>query len=100
MAYVTSGGLPGFMVFPAIAIEILASLAIVLGWQTRIASLLLALFCLMAGLLYHGNTFPDNPMATMLDQIHLLKNIALAGAFLFITSRGAGSISLDQRKAA
>ena len=100
MAYVASGGLPGFMVFPAMAIEILASLAVVLGWQTRIASLFLALFCLMAGFLYHGHTFPDNPMATMLDHIHFLKNIALTGAFLFVAGRGAGAISLDKRKAA
>ncbi|AJQ93596.1 DoxX family protein [Gynuella sunshinyii] len=100
MAYVTSGGLPGFMLFPAIAIELFASLAILLGWKTRIAALLLAVFCLMSGLMFHGNTFPDNAMATLLDQIHLMKNIALTGAFLFLAGRGAGPISLDNRNKA
>ena len=42
MAYTASGGLPGFFVFPAIAIELLGGLAVLVGWQTRWAALALA----------------------------------------------------------
>ena len=44
MAYTASGGLPGWFVFPALALEIVAGLAILVGWQTRWAALGLAAF--------------------------------------------------------
>ena len=44
MAYTASGGLPGWFVFPALALEIAAGLAILAGWQTRAAALALAAF--------------------------------------------------------
>ena len=44
MAYTASGGLPGVFVFPAIAIELLGGLAVLVGWQTRWAALALARF--------------------------------------------------------
>ena len=53
MAYTASGGLPGWFVFPALALEILAGLAILVGWQTRWAALGLAVFTLAAGVLFH-----------------------------------------------
>ena len=53
MAYTASGGLPGFFVFPAIAVELLGGLAILVGWQTRWAALALAGFAVIAGILYH-----------------------------------------------
>ena len=49
MAYTASGGLPGFFAFPAIAIELLGGLAVLVGWQTRWAALALAGFAVLAG---------------------------------------------------
>ena len=52
-AYTASGGLPGWFVFPALALEIVAGLAILVGWQTRFAALGLAAFSIVAAVLYH-----------------------------------------------
>ena len=49
MAYTASGGLPGFFALPAIAIEILGGIAVLIGWQTRWAALALAGFAVLAG---------------------------------------------------
>ena len=49
MAFTASGGLPGFFVFPALALETLAGLAILVGWQTRWAALALAAFTRAGG---------------------------------------------------
>ncbi len=53
MAYTASGGLPGFFAIPALALEILGGLAILVGWQTRWAAFALAAFTLVAGVLFH-----------------------------------------------
>ena len=53
MAYTASGGLPGWFVLPALALEIVGGLAILVGWQTRWAALALAAFTVAAGVLYH-----------------------------------------------
>ena len=53
MAYTASGGLPGFFVFPAIALELLGGLAVLVGWQTRWAALALAAFAVVTGVLFH-----------------------------------------------
>ncbi len=98
MNYVELNGLPGFMLFPAIGIELLCGVAIILGFFTRIAATLLAIFCFMTAMLFHGNVYEGNDLATMTDQVMLMKNIALAGAFLILASRGAGPMSLDNRK--
>ena len=53
MAYTASGGLPGFFVFPAIAIELLGGLAVLVGWQTRWAALALGAFAVVAAIFSH-----------------------------------------------
>src|SRR5260221_3252829 len=52
-AYMSSVGVPGALLPVVIATEVLASLAIILGWQTRIAAFLLAGFSLLAALIFH-----------------------------------------------
>lgn len=51
--YVASGGLPGFLAWPVIVLEILGGLALLVGFQTRLAALGLGLFSVATGVLYH-----------------------------------------------
>jgi len=84
-------GVPGGLLPVVIVLEVLGGLAIIIGWQTRIASFLLAGFCILSALLFHNNLGDQNEM------IQFMKNVAMAGGFLFLTAHGAGKFSLDNR---
>lgn len=53
VGYVAFGGIPAFLVWPAVLFEILAGAAIISGFQTRLAVLTLAAFCVVTAILYH-----------------------------------------------
>lgn len=91
--YMSSVGVPDWLLLPVIALEVAGGIAIVLGWQTRIVSLVLAGFCLLAALLFHAN-FQDQ-----MQMILFLKNVAIAGGLLLLFAQGAGPFSLDARRA-
>lgn len=93
-AYMEAFGLPGALLPLVIAFEIGAGLAIVLGWQTRLAALGLAGFSLVSAVVFHAN-FGDQ-----MQMIMFLKNLALAGAFLTLVAAGPGHYALDNRAAA
>ncbi len=76
-----------------IATEVLGSLAIIVGWHTRIAAFLLAGFTLIAASLFHNN------FADQIQTIMFLKDVAITGAFLMLVANGAGPLSVDYRRA-
>ena len=92
MSWMEGFGVPGFLLYPAIALEIILPLFIIIGYQARIAAGLLALFCLSTAFIFHLN-FAD-PM----QKISFLKNIGLAGGFLFIVANGTKDWSVEKRK--
>jgi len=87
--YMASGGVPAFLAWPVIALEVLGGLAVLSGLLTRPAALALAAFSLASGLLFHFDP-ADQMQMTM-----LLKNLGLAGGFLLLWSTGPGAWSLD-----
>lgn len=89
--YIESAGLPGILVWPTIALEVLGGIAIVIGFQTRIAAFALALFALAAAVLFHTN-FAD-PM----QSIMFMKNLSMAGGLLLLAASGATALSVDKR---
>jgi putative oxidoreductase len=91
--YMASVGVPGALLPLVIAIEILGSVAILLGWQTRVVALLLAGFTLATAVLFHNN------FADQVQMIMFLKNLSITGAFLMLAANGAGALSLDARNA-
>jgi putative oxidoreductase len=91
--YMASVGVPGAALPLVIAVEVLGSVAIILGWRTRVVSLLLAGFTLATAVLFHNN------FADQIQMIMFLKNLSIAGAFLMLAANGAGALSLDARKA-
>lgn len=92
-AYMASQGVPGALLPLVIALEIGGGLAIVLGWQTRVFAALLAGFSIVAAVIFHSGE-------DMTQQLMLMKNLAIAGGFLFLVARGAGDWSVDARRAA
>lgn len=90
--YMVAGGLPAFMAWPAVLFELLAGSAVILGFQTRIAALLLAGFCVVTAVLYHISAGDPTNM------IMAMKNFAIAGGMLVLAVHGAGPISIDARR--
>lgn len=89
--YIAAGGLPlpqlGYAV--AVAVELGGGLAVLLGWRTAAAGLLLAAWCLITGAMFHYVPSDHNMM------LHLMKNVCMAGGFLQLAAFGAGRWSLD-----
>jgi putative oxidoreductase len=92
-AYMSSVGVPSVLLPVVIATEVLGAIAIILGWQTRIAALLLAGYSLLAALIFHAN------FADQIEMIMFLKNVSIAGGFLLLAANGAGALSIDRRLA-
>lgn len=90
-AYMQSMGVPGALLPLVIALEVLGAIAIIVGYRTRLAATALAAFTLAAGFIFHGG-------ADQMQQILLLKDVAIAGGFLLLVARGAGAWSLDSRR--
>jgi len=91
IGWMESFGLPGILIIPAIALEIIGPILIVIGYQTRIAAATLSLFCFATAIIFH-NDFADQVQLTA-----FLKNIALAGGFLFLVVNGSKGYCLDKK---
>ena len=91
VSWMESFGLPGILIFPAIILEIVGPILIIIGYQTRIAAAALSLFCVATAIIFH-NDFSDQMQLTA-----FLKNIALAGGFLFLVINGAKGYCLDKK---
>jgi putative oxidoreductase len=91
IAYLGKLGVPApdITYFGVVAIELGGGLLMLLGFQTRIVALVLALFCVATGLLAHTD-FADRGQL-----INFQKNICMAGGFLAFVAAGAGAFSLD-----
>ena len=88
-AYMESMGVPGMLLPLVIALEIGAALALIVGWQTRLAAAALAVFTIASALLFHAD-FGDQT-----QMILFMKNWAIAGGLLLLVAHGAGKLSLD-----
>ena len=98
--YFSSLGLPAvaILIWVVIAIEVLGGVALILGYRTRLVAIALAVFTLLASIA--GHAFWAAPAdAAFIAQLLFFKNIAVIGGLLVLASSGAGSISIDGRKA-
>ncbi|MFZ5561977.1 MAG: DoxX family protein [Pseudomonadota bacterium] len=86
--FMESMGVPGALLPLVILVELGGGLALLAGFQTRLAALALALFTLVAGLIFHGAPEP-------MQRIMLLKNFAICGGLLAFVVFGGGRLSLD-----
>ena len=92
MSWMEGYGMPGLLLYPVIAFEIILPLFVIVGYNARISAALLAIFCIATAFIFHLD-FSD-PM----QKISFLKNIGLAGGFLFIVANGTKDWSVDREK--
>jgi len=88
-AYMESFGVPGLLYIPAIILEILFPLLIVIGYQTKISALIMAIFSVSLAIIFHTDF--SNQMQVM----SFLKNFAIAGGFIIIFVNGPSRWSID-----
>ena len=84
-------GMPGVFLIPAIILEILGPILIIIGYKTKITAAFLSLFCLATAVIFH------NDFSNQMQLTSFLKNIALAGGFLFLVINGSKKFSLDNK---
>jgi putative oxidoreductase len=85
--------------------EFVAGLAVLVGFQTKIAGWAIALFCIFTGVMFHSGTvavpgWPDAALGWIntLNGIMLMKNVTLAGAYILLATYGPGLYSVDARR--
>ena len=84
-------GLPGFFIYPAILLEFIAPILLIIGYQVRLMSVALGLFCLATAIIFL------NDLADPMTLTNFLKNVALAGGFFIFAINGAKEFSIDHR---
>jgi len=85
-------GIPGFLLWPAIVLEIILPILIIIGYRTQISATLLAIFCIATAVIFHLD------FANQMQTIAFFKNFALAGGFLFIAAHGPKEWSVERKK--
>ena len=91
VGWMESLGMPGIFLIPAIALEIIAPISIIIGYKIKISAALLSLFCIATAIIFH------NDFSNQMQFISFMKNIGLAGGFLFLAINGAKDFSLDKK---
>ena len=99
VGYISSKGLPmpelGAVL--AIVVEVGVAAMLLVGFQTRWAALILSVFTLAAGLLFH-NYWGVPADQAMMQTLLFNKNLAIAGGLLAFAAFGAGAFSLDAKR--
>ncbi len=83
--------LPQLAFFVAVLVEVVGGVAVLVGFRTRWAGVMLAVWCVLTALVAHYHPGDRNNM------IHFMKNICMAGGFLQLAAWGAGRFSVDRR---
>ncbi len=81
-----------------ILIEVIGGMMLVLGWQTRVAALLLLLFMIPVTLVFHNPWAIAESAVVQQQMIHLLKNLAIMGGLMNLLAFGPGAYSMEARQ--
>ena len=98
VGYIESKGLPAAQVLAVLTVvlEIGGGLALMAGFHARWAALLLALFTLLASVIFH-NFWAMPAEQQMMQQLMFMKNMSVVGGLFLVAALGAGPASLDAR---
>ena len=91
LEYMENFNVPGYLLIPAIIIEILFPILLIIGYKTRLSAIVLSLFTILLAVIFHTD------FSNQMQLTAFLKNFAIAGGFLIIFVRGAGKYSIDHK---
>jgi putative oxidoreductase len=89
--YAASKGIPEFAVWIGFAVKLFGGLAVIIGFQTRIAALLLLVFTVATAFIFH-------PFWVEGEWNTFWKEISMIGGLLFVAAVGPGALSIDERR--
>ena len=87
--YMEDYGVPEILFVPATVLEILFPLLLIVGYKTKWAASVMALFTFTVAIIFHTD-FSEG-----MQMIFFLKDLAIAGGFMIIVAYGPSKISLD-----
>ena len=87
--YMEDYGVPGILFVHATVLEILFPLLLIVGYKTKWAASVMALFTFTVAIIFHTD-FSEG-----MQMVFFLKDMAIAGGFMIILVYGPGKISLD-----
>ena len=87
--YIEEYGVPGILFMPATILEILFPIFLIVGYKTKWAAAVMALFTFTVAIIFHTD-FTEG-----MQMMFFLKDIAIAGGFMIVVAHGPGKISLD-----
>ncbi len=87
--YMESVGVPGSLLPAVIAVELLAGIAVLVGYQAKIAALLLGGFTFLSAVIFHSD------FGQQMQMILFMKNLAISGAFLLLFVHGPGQWAIN-----
>lgn len=90
VGYMQAMGVPTILLWPTIALELLGGIALLVGYRTKLVAWALAVFTLLAAIIFHRN------LADQMQMVMFLKNLSIAGGLL-IVSVAANPLSVDAR---
>ena len=82
-------GVPASALMATIALQLIAGIAIAVGWYAQLGAAALGMFCLATAMLFHTNFAVRNEL------LHFEKDLAVAGGMFVLMVRGAGRWSVD-----
>ena len=87
--YMEEFSVPGILFMPATILEILFPIFLIVGYKTKWAAAVMALFTFTVAIIFHTDFTEEMQM------MFFLKDIAIAGGFMIVVAHGPGKISLD-----
>ena len=95
--FMASAGMPmvGVLLPLSILVELGGGIALIVGWKARWVALILAVFTLLASLIFHKfwTMTGDDVMA---NTLFFYKNVAVIGGMLMVFAFGPGRFSVDR----
>ena len=87
--YMEEFSVPGILFMPATILEILFPIFLIVGYKTKWAAAVMALFTFTVAIIFHTD-FTEG-----MQMMFFLKDMAIAGGFMIVVAHGPGKISLD-----
>lgn len=73
-------------------VEVVGSLSLFVGLQTRLTALVLFLYLIPTTIIFH--IIPGDPM----ERVNAFKNLAIMGGLLIVATQGGGGLSFDSSR--